>query len=150
QRDLRDDAECALRADHDPGQIVAGRIQGRAAELHHVTVGEHHAHPQHVIHGESVLEAMRATGVLSDIAADGADLLARWVGRVVKAIRRDTLRHGEVDDTRLYDDAVVHKVDGEYLMHAREHYQDAAGYGERATGEAGTRATRHERDALAP
>ena len=42
-----------------------------------------------VVDGEAVLEAVRAAGVLGDVAADRADLLARRIGGVVVARGRD-------------------------------------------------------------
>ena len=50
------------------------------------------SHGQHVVGGEAVLEAVRAAGVLRDVAADGADLLAGRVGRVVEPVRRGRAR----------------------------------------------------------
>ena len=46
---------------------------------------------QHVVGGEPVLEAVRAAGVLRDVAADRAHLLAGRVGRVVEPVRRGRL-----------------------------------------------------------
>src|SRR3712207_7896502 len=45
---------------------------------------EHDAQAGHVVRREAVLEAVRAAGVLGDVAADRADDLARRVGRVVE------------------------------------------------------------------
>ena len=59
--------------------------------------------------GEAVLQAVRAAGVLRDVAADRADLLARRVGRVVVAVRRDAPRDVEVGDAGLHGDALVRR-----------------------------------------
>ena len=56
-------------------------------------------------------EAVRATGVLGDVAADRADLLARRVGRVEETLVRDGARDVEVRDARLDDDALAREVD---------------------------------------
>jgi hypothetical protein len=40
-----------------------------------------------VVHREAVLQAVRAAGVLGDVAADRAHLLTRGIGRVVIAER---------------------------------------------------------------
>ena len=52
-----------------------------------VAVGRDQLDAGHVVGGEAVLQAVRAAGVLRDVAADRADLLARRVGRVVVAVR---------------------------------------------------------------
>ena len=54
-----------------------------APELRHGAIGEHDLHAQHVIAGHAVFQAVGAAAVEGDIAADGADGLARWIGRVV-------------------------------------------------------------------
>jgi hypothetical protein len=46
---------------------------------------------------------VRATGVERDVAADGADRLARRIGRVVEPVRRAERCDGEVDDAGLDD-----------------------------------------------
>ena len=60
-----------------------------------------------MVDGEAVLQAVRAARVLGDVAADRADLLARRVGRVVEAVRRDRPRDVEVRHARLDDDALA-------------------------------------------
>ena len=108
-------------------------------------VGEHDLHLQHVVGGEAVLQAVRAAGVLRDVAADGADLLAGRVGRVVEPVRGGGLGDLEVVDAGLEHRAPVLDVDLEdaaQLLH-RDH--DAVGDGHRAAREAGARAARHER-----
>ena len=89
---------------------------------------------------------MRAAGVLGEIAADRAHLLARRIWRVVEAFGGDNFRHLEVRDARLDDDALVVEIDVQHTVHARERDDDALGDGQRAAGEAGARAARHERD----
>ena len=49
------------------------------------------AHAQHVVHGQAVLQAVHAAGVLGDVAADGAGDLGRRIGRVVQAVGRRRL-----------------------------------------------------------
>ena len=67
-----------------PEQVVARRVDAlAAAELHDLAVGQHDLEPGHVVRREAVLEAVRAAGVLGDVAADRADDLGRRVGRVV-------------------------------------------------------------------
>ena len=78
--DLGGDAERALGADERAEQVVAGRVGRLAAEPHDVAVGRDDLDPGHVVGGEAVLQAVRAAGVLRDVAADRADLLADGSG----------------------------------------------------------------------
>ena len=71
--------------------------------------------------GEAVLETVRAAGVLGNVAADRADLLARRVGRVEESVRGHRLGDREVRDARLDGDAGTVEVDVEDAsMRARE------------------------------
>ena len=72
-----------------PSRSRPGAIEHRAADVHEVAVRQHGFDAKHVMDGEAVLQAVRAAGVLGDVAADRADDLARRVGRVVAAERRD-------------------------------------------------------------
>ena len=74
-----------------------------------------------VVDREAVLEAVRAAGVLGDVAADRADLLARRVGRVEVALapRRRVVTSRFVD-ARLDDDALAGEVDLEDPVHPRD------------------------------
>ena len=67
-------------------QVGPGRIEPLAAEVNDLAVGQHELERRHVGDREAVLEAVGAAGVLGDVAADRADLLARRVGRVVEAL----------------------------------------------------------------
>ena len=46
-------------------------------------ISQHHLHAEDVIAGHAIFQAVGAAAVEGDIAADCADGLARWVGRVV-------------------------------------------------------------------
>ena len=81
-------AERALRADERAEQVVAGRVDLLAAERDDLAVGEHDLQAGDVVRREAVLEAVRAAGVLGDVAADRADDLRRRVGRVEVRRRR--------------------------------------------------------------
>ena len=97
---------------------------------------------------EAVLEAVRAAGVLGDVAADRAGLLARRVGRVVEAVGGDRLRDLEVRHAGLDDDALAVEVDLEHAVHPRERDDDAVGDRQRAAREPGARAAGDERHAV--
>ncbi len=112
-----------------PEQVGPLAVERGAAEFDDVAVGEDDLHPGDVVDGEAVLEAVGAAGVLGDVAADRADLLARGVGRVEEACARDGARHVEVRDTRLDDHPLPVDVDLEHAVHPRERDDDAVGDG---------------------
>ena len=147
-RRLRDDRQRAFRADEDAEQIEARRIEHGAAEVHDLAVRQHGLDAQHVVDREAVLQAVRAAGVLGDVAADRADDLARRVGRVVAAERRDVLRDRQIRDARLDHGPQVGDVDLEDPVHPRQPDHDAVGDRQRAAGEAGAVAARDERHAV--
>ena len=114
QRRLRDDGERAFRADEDAEQIEAGRVERGAADVDELAVGQHGLDAEHVVDGEAVLQAVRAAGVLGDVAADRAD----DSGSTDQA--RSSSRTGatrfvivQVGDARFDDDAQVGDVDVE-------------------------------------
>ena len=76
---------------------------------------------------EAVLQAVGAAGVLGDVAADRAHLLARGVGGVEQPVGGDRARHVEVRDARLDAHAPVGDVDIEDPVHARQADHDALG-----------------------
>ena len=62
-----------------PSRSGPGVSSERAAEMHELAVGQHGLDAEHVMHREAVFQAVRAAGVLGDVAADRADLLARRI-----------------------------------------------------------------------
>ncbi len=146
ERHLGDDAERPLGSDDDAEEVHAVGVERLAAELDDVAVRQHERRTRDVVHGEAVLEAVRAAGVLGDVAADRADLLARRVGRVEVAVRRDRTRDVEVRDAGLDDDATALEVDLEDAVHAGERDDDAARDRSGAAREPGAGAARDERD----
>ena len=113
--------------------------------MHDLAVGQHGLDAEHVVHGEAVLEAVRAAGVLGDVAADRADLLARRIGRVVVAEGRDLTRDLEVGHAGFHRDALVGDVDLEDAIEARQRDDDAARDRQRAARQARPVAARNER-----
>ena len=141
---LGGDAERALAADERAEQVVA-RVLGRgAAEVHDLAVRQHDLRAHHVVDGEAVLEAVRAAGVLGDVAADAADLLRARVGRVRLVVRRGLPGHPQVDDAGLDDDALVVGPDVDDAAQPRQHEQHAVGHRQRAAGQPGAGPARHE------
>ena len=127
--------ERAFAADEQPEQVGAGRVGERAADLHELAVRQHRFDREDVVHGEAVLQAVRAAGVLGDVAADRAHLLTRRVGGVVVAERRHLPRDLEVGDARFDGDAPVRDVDVEHAIQPRQADDDAARHRQRAARE---------------
>ena len=130
-------------------QIEARRIERAAADVDQLTVREHGVDAEDVMHREAVFEAVRAAGVLGDVAADRADHLARWIGRVVAAERRDAAGDLEIRHARLRDDAKVRNVDLEDTIHFRKADEDAVGGRQRAARQARATSPRDEWHAFA-
>ena len=125
QRDLRRDPERALGADEGAEQVRPVRVEGLAAELDDLAVRQHDGQARDVVDREAVLEAVGATRVLGDVAADRADLLARGIGRVEEPVRRDGAGDVEIRDARLDHDPLRSEVDLDDPLHPRERDHDA-------------------------
>ena len=150
QRHLDHDPERPLRPDDHPEQVgaVVG-VDRLAAEHEQLAVGQDDRRARDVVHGEPVLQAVRAAGVLGDVAADRAHLLARGVGGVEVAVRRDRAGDVEVRDTRLDDDALALEVDLEDPVQAASEITIPSATGSAPPGEARACAARDERDGVA-
>ena len=148
--DLGDDAERALGAHDDAGEVVAGRVPRGAPDVDHRAGREHHAETEHVIGGEAVLEAVRAARVLGHVAADGAHRLRRRIGRVIVAGGADGAADVEVDDARLDANEAVLEIDLEDSLHPRGRDDDASLDGQRAARKAGARPARHDGQPVFP
>ena len=148
ERQLRDDAERALRADHQVQQAVAGAgLAHGLAELHDSAVGQHHGHGQHVVARDAVLHGAHAARVRGHVAAHGRGLLAR-VGRIHQAVRERVGRkvaqqHAGLD----VHDEVVHVI-GEDLIHARRAQHHAAAQRHASADEARAGAARRDGDVI--
>ena len=81
QRQLRNDAEGALRTDHQVHEGVAGRGFGHGgAHAGDFSAREHHRHGPDVIPGGPVFNGAHAAGVRRHVGADAGELLARIGG----------------------------------------------------------------------
>src|SRR5271154_5481746 len=88
---------------------------------------------------------MRAAGILSDVAPNGAGFLTGWIGREIKTGMVDSAREIEIDDARLYDRALIFNVEFKDAVHAGEGDDEPAEASERPAGQAGSRATPNNR-----
>ena len=105
-----------------------------ADSRHDLAVREHDDRCEHVVDGEAVLQAVRAAGVLGDVAADRAHLLARRIRRVEVPVGGHRLRHLEVRHAGLDDDPLGVEIDLEHAVHPRERDHDPLGDRQRAAG----------------
>ncbi len=146
---LRDDAERALGADDDAGEVVAGQVARGAAGPDDAAVRQHQLEAEDVVGRDAVGQAVRPAGVLGDVAADGAGALAGGVGGVVEAVLRDGLAQLQVDDAGLDQRGQVLDVDLEDALHARHGDEHAAHGRDGAAAEAGAGAARHHGQVVA-
>ena len=100
---------------------------------------------EHVVGGEAVLQAVRAAGILRDVAADRAHLLRRRVRCVEIPEWPHRFADLEIGHSRLNGDLLVVEVDVEDCAHPAEPDHDAVCHRERPTGETGSRAARDKR-----
>jgi hypothetical protein len=91
---------------------------------------------------------MGAAGVHGDVAGDGAGELARRVRRVEEALVRDRGRDGEVGDPGFDPGGPVLEIHVEDARHLRDADHDRVLLRDRASGERGAGAPRHDLDAL--
>ncbi len=146
-RHLGDDAEHALRADHDAEQIISPAVEMLAAEADDLPVRQHEFDAEDVVHGETVFEAVHAARILRHVAADGAGDLRGGIGRVVETRGLDGAGDGEVGDPRLGTDGAVLVVDGEDAIEPGHDEQHAVSERQRTARERGAGASRHHLDA---
>src|SRR6266581_6822225 len=83
--DFRDQRESSLRADHEAGEIIAGRLHAPAAELHNFAIRQDQLEAGDMVGSNTVGERMRPAGIFRDIAANGAGLLAGRIGSEIQA-----------------------------------------------------------------
>src|SRR5215471_4355271 len=144
QNDFGGDAKRAFRAHKDSREVVARSVERFSSKMDERTIGENHFKAEDVCSGEAVLEAMRATGILCDIATDAANRLRRRIRRVEVFLRLDSPRYIKIDDAGFNDDASVGDINFQDAIHAREAEDDTVFNGERAAAEARAGATRDE------
>src|SRR5690606_22833299 len=94
-------------------QVVTLRVEMPAAESDDLPVHQYHLDAEHVVGGEPVFQAVHATGVFRDIAADRAGDLRGRVGRVVEAFLLHGAGDAEIGDARLRHDGAIQVVDVE-------------------------------------
>ena len=117
--------------------------------MHQLPVREHGFEGEHVMHGESVFQAVCAARVFGDVSTNRTDLLTRWIRRVVIAVRRNAVRDVEVGHAWLHRDATILDVHLEHAIEPRQRDHHAARHREGAAGKARTVTSCDEGYALA-
>ena len=125
QRRLDDDAERALRADEEMGQIVTGRgLLGAARRAHELALGVHHAERKHDVLHRAVAHGVGARSARRGHAAD------RGVGAGIDREEQSGVAQLRVQrlarDAGLDDAVEIFGMNGEHLVHASDVEADAA------------------------
>ena len=159
-RDVEREPEASLRTNEGAAQIVAIALTDPAAELDDIAARQEDGHRQHVIQSDAVFETVWASGILGDVAADGARRFAGWIRSVQQSVRRHVLVESEVHYARLDCGAAVLDVERDDLLESMESDDDDV-VGERATRQTSAGSARnegkslvgeqsHDRDGLVP
>ena len=148
QRRLDDHAEQTFRSRDDTEQIEPARSRRLAAEPQARAPREHDFRAEKIVGGEPVFEAMQAARILRHIATDGARCLAGWIGRVIKALRRDRAGDCEIGDARLGDHAGILVINLEDAVHPPEADEDRVATRQRAARKRGARPARNDRNTI--
>ena len=147
--DARHDGQRPFRSDDQPDEIGAGRVDERSADVRGLPVRQDRLDREHVMSGEPVFQTVGAARIFGDVPADRAHLLARGIGRVVVAERRDLTRDLEVGDARLDGHPLIRDIDAQNAIEPRQRDHHAARDGQRAAGQSGAVAASDERHLLA-
>ena len=126
-------------------QVEPGGIERLGAELDRLAFDGVAAHPQHVVQGQAVLQAVHAARVLGDVAADRAGDLAARIGRVVEAVRRRGFADGEVAHAALHRRGARARVDRDDAVELGQAQRHAERVRQRAARQAGAGAARDHR-----
>ena len=133
ERQLCDDAERALGADHQVQEVIAGAGLGdRGAEVGDLAGGQDHGHGLHIVPRGPVLHAPHAAGVGGDVAAQGGQLLPRIRG-IETFMGQGVLRQLLEENTGLDGHGVVVQVIAQDLVHFGGGDDHAAHHGHTAT-----------------
>ena len=126
----RNDAQCALRADKQVPQVVAGVVLAQAGQAApDLALGGHDFQAQTQLAGIAIAHYLGAPGIGAQIAADGATALGGQTQREQKARLLAHLLQGLQHAAGLDCDGQVGRVQGAHRVHAREaeHHLGAAG-----------------------
>src|SRR5271167_1211746 len=146
KNNFRGDAESAFGPDKQASQIVPGRVESLSSDVHQGTVWKDDIQAENVSRRESILEAVRSTGILGNVAANAAYRLRGWIGCVEIAVRFDAAGNVKIENARFNDNALVGKIDLEDAIHTRKADDNSLLNGQRTATQPGARTSRDEGD----
>ena len=146
--DLGGDPKGPLRADEDPGEIVAERIQCPPTEVDDVAVGKDDLQSEDMVRRHPILRCAGAAGVLGDVPPDAARRLAGGIGGVIIAPRGEGVREPDVHQTGLDHGPLVLVVDVQDLIHPVQPDENPPIDGKGPSREPCSRSPRHKGDPL--
>src|SRR5690606_7230113 len=79
-RDLGHDAQHAFGTNEGGQQVEPGAIGRARTQFDHLAIDGDHANLQYVVYGQSILQAVDAAGIFSDVSAYGTGNLAGRIG----------------------------------------------------------------------
>src|SRR5512139_606583 len=94
---------------------------------------------------DAIGERVRPTGIVRDVAADGASRLAARIGGVEEAVSSDGFGDVQINHAGLDDGEAVFQVNFQYAIEAGERQDDTACGRNRAAGQASAGAARYNR-----
>jgi hypothetical protein len=147
--DLGKHTQGAFRADHQPGEVIAGgALDGSGSRFDQVAFHIEKTHTHDVVAGDTVFQPAQAAGIFGHIAADGGDRLAAGIGRVEQALGFHGSGQFGGDHTGLDHGVHIRFVDFEDGVHSVGNDHHAAGKGHGATAQIGAGAANGERQAV--
>ena len=150
QHGAGDDAERALRADEQLGEVVAGVVLAEPAQpVPHPAVGQHDLEAEHQLAGHAVAQHRGAAGVGREVAADGAAALGAQRHREEPVDLLGRRLHVGQHDAGVDGDGAGDRVDLAHAAHPAEGEHDLAArrVGHPAADQPGVAALRHDRHA---
>jgi len=142
-RHLGNHAQKTLGTDDDAQQIKACRVQLPATQPDDLAIHQHQFDAQDIVGCQSIFQAVHATGILRDVAADRTGDLAGGIGRVIKAALLHGLGDGEIGHARLHDGNPVLIIDVDHPLELAEAKQDGVGQRQRPARQRRARSARH-------
>ncbi|MCY1276140.1 hypothetical protein D9M70_247980 [compost metagenome] len=146
-RDFGDHPEQAFGAGEQRQQVETGGVEGVGAQAQVLAINGEDVDLEHVVHGQAVLQAVHATGIFRDVAADGTGDLRGRIRRVIQAEGCRCLGNRQIAYAGLNPCGTGGWIDVQDVVEARHHQQHAFLQGQRAAGQPGPRATGHDGDA---
>ena len=105
-------------------QIISGSIKSLCAQVIQLTGGRHQGQFTDVMHRQTVLQAMYATGVFSHIAPDGTGDLRRRVWCIEQPKGPDMVGNGQISHAGLNPRQQVRLVHFKNPVQSRQAQQD--------------------------